>query len=174
MEISGAVDTSAEYNLLYEYVKRFLIEKIVISFIGPALIDNCIEIQKHFTRDSLLCSIFVEPKMYHEFIHETHFHKPNLIVMFNAGLWGYDSWIPTLRAFTLLKNVSILVTSYTMEEAEDDFDVVESVCGPQSLIWVWEPEINPCRSETIIERINALAGRTYFDNGVWQCFTIIN
>lgn len=75
---------------------------------------------------------------------------PDLVALFNPGLWGYDHWLPTLEAFNSLRGRQgqgqrqrhrhlessiignqqspvFIVTSYTFEEAEDDLDVVESI-----------------------------------------------
>ena len=44
----------------------------------------------------------------------------------NAGIWGYDSWIPTLELlfFGKYAGLKFIVTSYTLEESEDDYDKV--------------------------------------------------
>lgn len=83
------------------------------------------------------------------------FVAPNAMFLFNAGLWGYDDWLPTLehifgcgadysadvgsrvdtsgpsgQATRPMKNTllaGIVVTSYCAEEAEDDMDTVERV-----------------------------------------------
>ena len=92
--------------------------------------------------------------------------------MFNAGLWGYDSWKPTLSALASLHSVSILVTSYTLEEAEDDSDVIVESLG-DSIRWNWQEETNPDKANAVISRATAEIGRAYSDNGAYQCFTII-
>ena len=45
---------------------------------------------------------------------------PDLVVAFNAGIWGYDEWKPTIRCLLNLKDsaVPFLVTSYTIAEGE--------------------------------------------------------
>ncbi len=51
------------------------------------------------------------------------------MLAFNAGIWGYDDWIPTLKYILLdqtskLNNVPFVITSYNKLEAGDDEDVL--------------------------------------------------
>lgn len=50
------------------------------------------------------------------------------MVLFNPGIWGYNDWIPTLHSFFDLSerklDTAYLFTSYTIEEAEDDYDLL--------------------------------------------------
>lgn len=71
---------------------------------------------------------------------------PDALFLFNAGLWGYDDWIPTLehvfvfaqkadasrdghprKSRTHLTNqlAGVIVTSYCAEEADDDMETIE-------------------------------------------------
>lgn len=60
---------------------------------------------------------------------------PDVLFLFNAGLWGYDDWIPTLKHLlvgttatrppTWSRLAAVVITSYCAEEAEDDMDTVE-------------------------------------------------
>ena len=53
---------------------------------------------------------------------------PDVIFCFNAGIWGYDEWKPTVRSVIQMKrHIPFVVTSYTLYEAEDDHDVIEGV-----------------------------------------------
>lgn len=71
--------------------------------------------------------------LYHDVSGE--FMTPNALFLFNAGIWGYDDWIPTLE-HVLLKSlnrsewpsqVAMVVTSYCAEEADDDMETIEKV-----------------------------------------------
>jgi len=53
---------------------------------------------------------------------------PNMAIAFNAGIWGYDLWKPTLNALCRIHTpIPFVVTSYTTEEAEDDAEVIAEV-----------------------------------------------
>lgn len=74
------------------------------------------------------------------------FPPPDALFLFNAGLWGYDDWIPTIEhVFVLADNADlscdespkklrtlsktglagVIVTSYCAEEADDDMETIE-------------------------------------------------
>merc|ERR1712130_615473 len=63
--------------------------------------------------------------MYHEWLEQNSMKQgsacpknADLIVCFNAGLWGYDDWTPTIQSLILYKmRSSLIVTSYTIQEA---------------------------------------------------------
>jgi hypothetical protein len=134
-------------------------------------------------RDEYTVQLSIHNKFYHDYLEDRVSTlnmslgvRPDFIILFNAGLWGYESWIPTLRAISKMHQSIVLVTSYTFEEAEDDFDTIVSACedGSCTLDWKWEPENNPHRSNIPLKRLTASEGRVYYDNGAWQCFQIIN
>lgn len=62
---------------------------------------------------------------------------PDVLFLFNAGLWGYDDWTPTLKQLlvgmtatrppTWSRLAAVVITSYCAEEAEDDMDTVEQL-----------------------------------------------
>lgn len=154
------------------------------------------------------------------------FERPDMIFMLNAGIWGYKSWLPTLDAFDSMSRddrsadtpVSVnsqpgeveakrengiagvdtlfIVTSYTVEEAEDDEDTIrehfsegdvtkiegEDSATTEPMInttnisskgepeWLWEAEISPFRCLEQVERLTKVPGREYYPNHAWQCF----
>lgn len=53
---------------------------------------------------------------------------PDVIVAFNAGVWGYPAWHPGIEAI-IRTRVPCLITSYTLEEAEDDEDHIQSIAA---------------------------------------------
>ncbi|CAM9825723.1 unnamed protein product [Choristocarpus tenellus] len=112
---------------------------------------------------------------------------PHVVFCFNAGLWGYDDWVPTIEKLLISSNecMYIVITSYCAEEAEDDMDMIERVVKQMNLRaegrdrdergslcaqWLWEPECNPHRS--LVQRQSACAekGRILFENHSWQAF----
>ena len=140
--------------------------------------------------------------LYHELEEATH--SPHLAVAFNAGLWGYDSWLPTIRC--IFENWGmrpsdgnvghnnephcLLVTSYTLEESDDDYDTLdqcfESVTSKttvtlsdgvkQHLMWNWENESNPFGGADALPARPGLTtadgGRVYRENQAWQCVSV--
>ena len=65
--------------------------------------------------------------LYHEY---PFTNTPDMVFLLNAGLWGYDSWEPALTMLgRRLPGVPVVVTAYTFEESEDDFDAVERGCS---------------------------------------------
>jgi hypothetical protein len=54
----------------------------------------------------------------------------NALICFNAGLWGYSDWVPTLALIPNLNIDQVIVTSYTFLEAEEDYDTILQHCSP--------------------------------------------
>jgi hypothetical protein len=55
------------------------------------------------------------------------FSPPDLIVAFNAGIWGYREWEPTidwLSRWTIATN--LIATAYTLPEAQEDCEVLQT------------------------------------------------
>ena len=94
---------------------------------------------------------------------------PNAVCIFNGGIWGYDSWLPTLSVLRTFHGTYFLVTSYTLEEADDDNDVILSTF-PSTIEWLWSNQLNPFRSTDPLKRSTQPEGREYFDNFASQCF----
>lgn len=102
---------------------------------------------------------------------------PDLIVAFNAGIWGYDDWIPCLEYIIANdKRIPFVVTAYTIEEAEDDFEVIQSLVnnkyGGDGLNLEWSAESNPFGSQLPRETASAAAGREYRENAAWQAWKL--
>jgi hypothetical protein len=124
--------------------------------------------------------------------------RPDLVVAFHAGMWGYDSWLPTLRYLAAprhggdeehaiattttgtdlwaeLNMLPLLVTSYTIEEALDDYDVIRTTMTTESgslCKCCWEPELNPFGSRLPRVTETALPGRDYRENSAWQAWRL--
>lgn len=99
--------------------------------------------------------------------------NPDLILAFNAGIWGYVEWAPTLRA---LGQGSIptptVITSYTLEESQEDFESIEeAVTKTTAKVRVqWGPEPNPFGSKMIRETKSST--REYRENSAWQMWLL--
>jgi hypothetical protein len=92
--------------------------------------------------------------------------SPDLAVCFNAGIWGYDEWRPTLRLLLLELRAPVLVTSYNENEAGDDEDVLEELAPAAR--WFWRAEKNPCGSAARRATRNAI-GSVLRENDFWMC-----
>jgi len=118
---------------------------------------------------------------------------PDVVFCFNAGIWGYDEWKPTIRCLLGMSqkkgNTPFIVTSYTLLEAEDDFDVVQEVVNDvkedasklgasaaslKQLLkkrqCIWEPEMNRFASKEHRPTATAVEGREYRENNAWQAW----
>jgi len=131
--------------------------------------------------------------LYHDYLQEKG-NTADIAVAFNAGIWGYDEWRPTLEALCEQeKAVPFIITAYTVQEAEDDAEVVAEVAdaltsGAQKVGEVqsteeaaacdslggskgkclWEAEVNPYGSRKKRDTSSAIVGREYRENGAWQ------
>eukprot|EP00557_Chaetoceros_sp_GSL56_P005528 CAMPEP_0176493452 /NCGR_PEP_ID=MMETSP0200_2-20121128/9556_1 /TAXON_ID=947934 /ORGANISM="Chaetoceros sp., Strain GSL56" /LENGTH=579 /DNA_ID=CAMNT_0017891115 /DNA_START=66 /DNA_END=1802 /DNA_ORIENTATION=- len=114
--------------------------------------------------------------MYHDYLAEieetlkgqgrSRNHYPNLIIAYNAGIWGYTDWHPTLRSlYNLKRRIPFVITAYTIYEAEDDAQVLDEVLLQEELNvsenagssssssnasrCIWSPELNPYASRIV-------------------------
>ncbi|CAI5703128.1 unnamed protein product [Peronospora effusa] len=92
---------------------------------------------------------------------------PDLIVCFNAGIWGYDEWLSAIRLVLREVQVPLLITSYNEHEAEDDEDVLDKLTPFQ---WLWRPEKNLYGASTPRATDNE-EGRILKENNYWMCLT---
>ena len=115
--------------------------------------------------------------LYHDYLRERGGGgAPDLVVMFNAGIWGYDEWRPTLEALCEHESpLPVVVTGYTVQEAEDDAEVITDVVNaayPTEASrrdrCLWEAQVNPYGSRKRRDTATAAEGREYRENGAWQ------
>ena len=118
-----------------------------------------------------------------------------LIIAFNAGIWGYDSWLPTLRyVMSNLHYVPFIFTSYNKLEADDSIDTINSlveeinkhkndircnnIAGTNTTIDSYQPlirinysiEMEDTPFPSKLADINPTTGSELHDNAVWTCF----
>eukprot|EP00571_Detonula_confervacea_P001640 CAMPEP_0172329860 /NCGR_PEP_ID=MMETSP1058-20130122/61101_1 /TAXON_ID=83371 /ORGANISM="Detonula confervacea, Strain CCMP 353" /LENGTH=662 /DNA_ID=CAMNT_0013047053 /DNA_START=26 /DNA_END=2014 /DNA_ORIENTATION=- len=118
----------------------------------------------------------------------------DIAIAFNAGIWGYDSWKPTIACMLDAKDngtdgnnsgigkTLFVITAYTVEECEDDAEVVAEVVqdfaaeqssSPSAIArQLWAPETNPFSSRLERKTSSAPPGRKYFENGAWQAWLL--
>jgi hypothetical protein len=74
----------------------------------------------------------------------------------------------------------LLITSYTHDESEDDYDTMFEVFSDlqlrsqkrKQLHWHWDCEVNPQGATTDLERRGAPGANIYRENQCWQCISI--
>ncbi|KAG6610023.1 Zinc (Zn2)-Iron (Fe2) Permease (ZIP) Family [Phytophthora cinnamomi] len=98
---------------------------------------------------------------------KTLYCEPDLVVCFNAGIWGYDEWLPAIRLVLGEVRVPLLVTSYNEHEAGDDEDVLDELMPAK---WLWRPEKNP-RGARTPRATNNEDGSVLKENNYWMCLT---
>jgi hypothetical protein len=104
-------------------------------------------------------------------------HYPNLVIAYNAGIWGYTDWHPTLKKlYEFERTVPFVITAYTIFEAEDDFEVLEEVLGVSlagdgnGRRCLWSAELNAFASRVVRETKSS--DNAYFENGAWQAYVM--
>jgi len=65
--------------------------------------------------------------------------------------------------------IPFVITAYTVQEAEDDTEVVAANAKACCL---WSAEINPFGSRKKRETASAAHGREYRENGAWQAWRL--
>ncbi|KAH7474689.1 hypothetical protein PRIC1_013183 [Phytophthora ramorum] len=98
---------------------------------------------------------------------KTLYCAPDLVVCFNAGIWGYDEWLPAIRLVLGEVQVPLLVTSYNEHEAGDDEDVLDGLIPSK---WLWRPEKNP-RGARTPRATNNEDGSILKENDYWMCLS---
>ena len=99
---------------------------------------------------------------------------PNLVIVYNAGIWGYTDWHPTLRQlYRIGRPVPFVITAYTLPEAEDDTEAMEEVLSVKltnsnNNRCLWKAEMNPYASRVV--RATSSSDNTYYENGAWQAY----
>ena len=93
--------------------------------------------------------------------------RPDLVVCFMPGFWGYASWEAGCRALAGL-GVPMVSTAYTLEEAEDDEDTLRGYLPGARLLWEAEATPEGVRAEAQFGSCPA-TGRALVENAAWLC-----
>eukprot|EP00986_Skeletonema_menzelii_P002018 scaffold555_cov158-Skeletonema_menzelii.AAC.15 len=173
------------------------INSLVLEISGPNVPDWILSREINLLPSSELGGLVSATAVFHQReYHEQTLDEgsvvltPDLAVAFNAGIWGYDSWKPTLSFMCQSESndsyacIPFIITAYTIEECEDDAEVIaevaeeaavkrmqsskhdNAVCAHQ----LWAPESNPFSSR--IERKTASVPRKYYENNAWQAWLL--
>ena len=122
--------------------------------------------------------------LYHDEAPPTLEEAPDVAFAFNAGVWGYDpsDWAPTIERVVIDERTPLIVTSYTLLEAESDEDAMRSSLSEfdDKIKWVWQAEMNPSQSTEV--RDLGFDRSDYIDsekdsselkeNSAWQCVAV--
>lgn len=115
---------------------------------------------------------------------------------FNAGIWGYKEWEPTIEALiqrrsssssssdstaakqqqsSLTTTTPVIFTAYTLAEAEEDYEVIVKLLSGLGktkkyidAACLWEPQVNPYASQQPRPTATSIPGQQYRENGAWQ------
>jgi hypothetical protein len=169
--------------------------RLEIVLLGPNVPQSSTATVIHLERPAphgLLESVKIRcyAGLYHDYVSKSRVegtneslesNKPSLIVAFQAGIWGYSEWEPTLTQLAgQSSGAPVVVTSYTIQEAELDAEAVECVLAKT---WsddanrvragrAWPPEWNPYASRQPRETATAPPGHVYRENAAWSCWRI--
>lgn len=208
------------YGKVFREIQTRGFSALRLVFIGPSMPSAILNKTSTFEyRDTdqpddqtgLQVMLSFENHLYHEFwsnvVNSQHTSSdsgivPHLVVLFNPGLWGYASWLPTLQLFFTnhaffapkydgeeLPPVYYVITSYTWEESEVDYDAMyefysqekesfallttpaDTTAGKYELTWLWDCEVNPHGSAEpcSVVRTTCAPSTVYHDNYAWQC-----
>ena len=106
--------------------------------------------------------------LYHDCGAQVQNPAPALLVCFNAGVWGYDDWLPTLDFSLRQVPCPLVVTSYSDEEGREDQSAMQDGLSDASAPrWLWSPGLNPFRS--LERRPSQVSDKPMFENHSWQC-----
>jgi hypothetical protein len=134
--------------------------------------------------------------IYHEFLEHTttgtgKSTSPDLLVAFNAGVWGYKEWETTIgnlaqrtpdgSSTTTMSPIPMVITAYTLEECQEDHEVIAKVTktvssndgtGKQTCCSkiLWGPEENHFGSMVIRETKSS--NQVYRENAYWQAWLL--
>jgi hypothetical protein len=114
--------------------------------------------------------------VYHEWLASTSSNNgtstsqpPHFVIAFNAGIWGYHEWKPTLEYLNARETIAtpMVITAYTLPESQEDHAVLldELLLPPSKCLW--EPEPNPFGSNV---KAPHSSNSEYRENAAWQAW----
>jgi hypothetical protein len=62
----------------------------------------------------------------------------------------------------------MVITAYTLEECNEDYQVINETVSGSEAKCIWSPETNPFRSKIIREVVSST--KDYRENQAWLCF----
>jgi len=146
-------------SLIQLFRNETTLKKLTLRLVGPNVSSNSsrsFDFSENFT-----VKVVQELNLYHE----SSCPCGDASFLFNAGIWGYDSWIPTLE-YIFKKGIPVIITSYNEFEADDDFDTLNEALYPKQWVVLKAPESNPYRSDA--SRDSGIEGRQCVENSYWM------
>ena len=174
------------------------IDSLLIEFSGPNMPNVLVGKEINLLSDKVKSSnnglisakATFQQREYHEDSTGDNNTIADLVIAFNAGIWGYDSWKPTIASMISsassdrsgIGEILFVITAYTVEECEDDAEVIAQVVKETALLkknntsilgrQIWGPEANQFASRMERKTASAPPGRKYFENGTWQAWLL--
>ncbi|KAF0711812.1 Aste57867_5070 [Aphanomyces stellatus] len=153
-------------------------DELVLVMIGPNVARKLHGVEERVVFPSSSSSsggksvrLLYATELWEEYLAGPRYLSPSAVFCFNAGVWGYDEWLPTFQHMMCEDAaLPILVTSYNEFEAVDDADAIDDMEGPW--VWRWQQEPNPFASLTPRSSQNTIANRVLHENAYWQCFSM--
>ncbi|CEG46045.1 uncharacterized protein PHALS_02368 [Plasmopara halstedii] len=136
--------------------RKLHLTRFIQKYCDPDMINTCDVVISYFV-DSF--ETYFEDK--------TMYCKPDLVVCFNAGIWGYDEWLPTIKIVLNELCVPLLITSYNEHEAGDDEDTLDELMPAK---WLWRPEQNQ-HGDTTLRATSNEHGWILRENEYWMCLS---
>ncbi|OWZ17262.1 hypothetical protein PHMEG_0008821 [Phytophthora megakarya] len=172
-EGNTGTETFEVFRRLTKYVAETNVTSLKLVLVGPNLarkLHLTSFLQSYSEVDGVLCQVDISYfvggfEAYFE--DKTLYCKPDLVVCFNAGIWGYDEWLPAIRLVLDEVQVPLLVTSYNEQEAGDDEDVLDELAPSK---WLWRPEKNSYGATTP-RATNNEDGSILKENDYWMCLS---
>lgn len=165
----------AIYGPFVEYLGRKCgtgcLTEVNIVFVGP---NHPIAVHTRVDCQGVALTFDVHVTLYHHYaaaidpFNGDEVRAPALVACFNAGLWGYSDWLPTLQLLNsawLPAGAHFLITAYTFEEGEDDEDVLAEHCPLLSAVVPMQE--NPGKATLALRRESAKEERRYVDSHMW-------
>jgi len=183
----------AQTARMFEGVRRRArtcgVDVVRVLCCGPNVrVDEAYELGREYdagrgARDEAALVVEYRAGLYHE---EARERAADVAFAFNAGVWGYDpsEWHPTIERVVVRERTPLVVTSYSLREAESDEDAMRaSLSAFENVVWEWEAEKNAsCSSEVRelgfdrAEYMKDASGESSRDvlreNFAWQCVAV--
>ncbi|POM73164.1 Hypothetical protein PHPALM_10011 [Phytophthora palmivora] len=156
-----------------QYVAEMHLNSLRLVLVGPNLarkLHLTRFVQKYSGVDGETCEVDISYFVggFEAYFQDTTLYcQPDLVVCFNAGIWGYDEWLPAIKLVLNEVQVPLLVTSYNEHEAGDDEDVLDELMPSK---WLWRPEKNLCGASTP-RATNNEDGSILKENDYWMCLS---
>lgn len=142
---------------------------VQLALIGPNVPGALHRCSRRYDDDKVAQQIEYFVGVWEEYASSPTFRPADCSFCFNAGIWGYDAWLPSIQHLVVECSQPVVITSYNELEAMDDYETLLSSSQHQQLFaWAWKPVANPNASATI-RPSRSIPGRFLAENAYWQC-----